>query len=97
MDMTALYIKERNAFAPQLGRVEKIQGRRSFALMLADNLDNSVYDQPLTLELRFTSRLKGQTLHVEPALEGRTDFPVVDGVLQLHAIPDEQTYLLSLR
>lgn len=97
MDMTALYIKERNAFAPQLGRVEKTKGKRSFALLLADGLDNSVYDQPLTLEFRFSSRLKGQTLHVEPALEGRTDFPVVDGILQLHAIPDEQTYLLSLR
>ena len=97
MDMTALYIKERNAFAPQLGRVEKIKGKRSFALLLADGLDNSVYDQPLTLEFHFSSRLKGQTLHVEPAIEGRTDFPVVDGALQLHAIPDEQTYLLSLR
>ncbi len=97
MDMAALYIKERNAFAPQLGRGTKKKGQRTFALVLADGLDNSVYDQPLTLEFRFNSRLKGQTLHVAPALEGRTEFPMVDGVLRLQAIPDEQTYQLSLR
>ncbi|MSR84287.1 MAG: hypothetical protein EXS58_15415 [Candidatus Latescibacteria bacterium] len=97
MDMVAVYIKERNAFVPQLGRVTKKKDQRTFALVLADGLDNSVYDQPLTLEFRFNTRLKGQTLHVEPALEGRTDFPVVEGVLRLQAIPDEQTYQLSLR
>lgn len=97
MDMAALYIKERNAFAPQLGRVKKKKGRHSFALVLADGLDNSVYDQPLTLELRFDTRLQGDTLHVEPPIEGRSDFPVVGNILRLEAIPDEQTYLLSLR
>lgn len=97
MDMTALYIKERNAFAPQLGRVAKKKGRHSFALVLADGLDNSVFDQPLTLEFRFSPQLQGQTLQLEPAIEGQTDFPVVDHTLRLHVIPDEQSYLLSLR
>lgn len=97
MDMAALYIKERNAFAPQLGHAEKKKDRFSFTLVLADGLADDVYDQPLTLEFRFSSRLQGQTLHVEPALEGRTDFPVVEGTLRLHAVPDEKSYLLSLR
>jgi hypothetical protein len=97
MDMAALYIKERNAFAPQLGRVKKKKGWYSFSLVMADGLDNSVYDQPLTLEFRFDSRLKGQILRVEPALEGWADFPVVEGIARLQAPPDEQTYLLSLR
>lgn len=96
MDMAALYIKERNAFAPQLQRVDRSKGRRRFSLVLADGLDNTTYDQPLTFELRFDTRLKGDSLHVEPALGGRSDFALVAGAVQLAAVPDEQTYLLSL-
>jgi peptidoglycan/xylan/chitin deacetylase (PgdA/CDA1 family) len=97
MDMAALYIKERNAFVPQLRQAQETKGQRSFALTLGDGLDNEVYDQLLTLEFRFGERLKGQTLHVEPALEGQADFPVSEGIARLRALPDEQTYLLSLR
>ncbi len=97
MDRAALYIKERNAFAPQLGRVDKKQGHREFSLVLADGLDNTVCDQPLTFELRFDPGLDGDTLHVEPPLGGRSDFPVVDNRLRLEAVPDEQAYRLSLR
>ncbi|MCC7261733.1 MAG: hypothetical protein IT369_04330 [Candidatus Latescibacteria bacterium] len=97
MDMTALYIKERNAFAPRLQRVGKKQGHREFSLVLADGLDNTTYDQPLTFELRFDTRLKGDSLHVEPAIAGRSDFPLIERALRLEAVPDEQAYLLSLR
>ncbi|MBM3280023.1 MAG: hypothetical protein FJY95_18400 [Candidatus Handelsmanbacteria bacterium] len=97
MDMAALYIKERNAFAPRLDRIERQKGRSDFYLVMADGLDNALYDQPLTLEFRLGPQLRAQALQIDPPLEGQHEFPLQEGVGRLEILPDERTYLLSLR
>ena len=95
-DNVACYIQERNAFFVDIDETKFGKGMFTYRVRFCDGLNNAIYDQPLTLELTFDPLANVDTMHIEPAAEGSTDFSVVDNKLRLDIIPDEQKYFITL-
>ena len=96
MDMTACYIKERNLFQLEVTTITAKEGLWEYDIIFRDGLDNSVYNQPLTLEFTFESTALVQKMQMEPPVNSQSEFTVNDNKLRLNVIPDEKKYRVKL-
>ncbi|MCE5252555.1 polysaccharide deacetylase family protein [bacterium] len=95
-DMVACYIQERNAFYVDIDDVDVSKSILTYKVKFCDGLDNGIYDQPLTLELTFDHGVQAETVHIEPAIEGVTDFTVADNKIRIDVLPNEKPYFISI-
>lgn len=106
MDSVVLYIKERNAvnveiFSPSIFGVNVVPFQphkqpRIFYLSIRDNLDNVIYNEPLTFEFTFNPSLNIRRVFIDPALDNQHSFDVVDNKIRANIIPNEKLYTLVL-
>ena len=96
MDRVACYVQERANFYLDIDEVPFSKNTYAYKVRFCDGLDNKIFNQPLTLDFSFDSAANIQTMHIEPAVNGSTDFQVVDNKLRLNIIPGEQKYYLTL-
>ena len=96
MDLVACYIQERSNFYLDIDEVPFSKNKYAYKVRFCDGLDNTIYDQPMTLEFTFDASVDIRTMHIEPAVNDSTDFQVVENKLRLNIIPDEQKYYVTL-
>ena len=96
MDAVSAYIQERNALDIKVVRYFGIGTPKQYELTIGDGLDNAVYDEPLTFELRFNPELDVHGVRIDPPVKGGSSFAVQDDILRLNILPDERRYALVL-
>lgn len=96
MDMVACYIQERNNFSIDTDEIEAGGNFVTYKIVFNDGLDNTIYNQPLTLDFTFSAELQIKRVHIEPAINSETDFEVINNKLRLHVIPDEKIHYITI-
>ncbi|MFC1693697.1 hypothetical protein ACFL1R_09350 [Candidatus Latescibacterota bacterium] len=96
MDMIACYIKERNKFRFNVSEIKTTKDSWEYEIIFQDDLNNSIYNQPLTLEFTFDSTQTIKNIQIEPPINDTTDFTVIDNILCLNVIPDERKYIMKI-
>jgi len=97
MDMVAAYIHERNRFQLDVSTVMVKDDTWYCDIVFRDGLDNTMYNQPLTVELTFATEYTIQNVYIEPPLNLLSVFPVTDNKLIVNIIPDERVYHLKIK
>ena len=96
LDAVAAYIQERNALDINIVRYFGSETPRSYDIIISDQLNNALFNEPLTLDFTFNPQLNVQKVYIDPPVEKRTVFPVVDNKMRLHVVPNERRYTLVL-
>jgi hypothetical protein len=96
LDAIAAYTQERNALDIKVVRYFGVGIPKKYELIIGDGLDNEIYDEPLTFDFRFNSKLNVQRVYFDPPVEGASSFAVEGDSLRLHLVPDERRYALVL-
>jgi hypothetical protein len=96
MDRGAAYIRERQAFAIELASDDDRGAAKEYGLVFRDGLDNQVYDQPLTVELRIDPGLAVQRAYLEPPVESGGSYELTGDRFRVNLVPDEKQYTLRL-
>lgn len=96
-DMAAAYVQERNNFRFENYPEASEFGNWKYYIIFRDNLDNEIYNQPLTLEFNFNTNLHIKKMLINPAVESKTEFQAKDNKIRLNIIPDEKRYLITIQ
>ena len=96
LDQVSAYIQERNALYINVVGFFGSETPKEFEMTMRDNLDNEVYDQPLSFDLTFNPDLSVRRIYLDPPIDGQSSFEVVDDRVRLHMVPDEKRYTLIL-
>lgn len=96
LDAVAAYIQERNALDINIVRYFGSETPRNYDIIISDQLDNTLFNEPLTLDFTFNPQLNVQKVYIDPPVEEQTAFPVADNKMRLHMVPDERRYTLVL-
>lgn len=92
MDMVACYIKERNRFSIDIIAISSTKESFVYDVIFRDGLDNSIYDQPLSLEITFETDVPVQKVQFEPLIVSQSELLVENNRLKLNVVPDEKKY-----
>lgn len=96
MDNVTCYIKERNRFQLDVTLLSSNADSLKFKVSFRDDLDNTIYNQPLTLDFNFNTGENIKKMTIVPAIDSSTEFPVVDYKVRLNVVPDEKKYYVIL-
>ncbi|MFC1555755.1 hypothetical protein ACFL67_01600, partial [candidate division KSB1 bacterium] len=97
MDVIAVYIQERNHFSYQTEIIEKDIDHIEYIFIPSDGLDNSMYDQPLTLEFQFDfSNTQFPKISFGKSTGELTEMTLKESKVRLNVLPDEKEYILRL-
>jgi len=96
MDDVVCYIKERNAFTPDIEFSKSSDDSIRYNVSFRDNLDNSIFNQPLTCEISFADSINVEEIVFSPPLADGNRFNVVDKKITVNVIPDESKYEMTL-
>jgi len=96
MDMIACYIKERLNFKYEVSPLETNHEFWDYEVYFKDDLNNEIYNQPLTLQFQFSPNTVSDSLFIEPSVESKNIFKIYNGKTQLNIIPDENKYRIRL-
>ncbi|MBT4484731.1 MAG: hypothetical protein HOC71_13760 [Candidatus Latescibacteria bacterium] len=96
MDIIACYIKERNNFQMDVKLISSGNNLK-YDVVFNDNLDNAIYDTPLTIELTFDASVGIKKVKFEPEIDpGKDIYTITNNKLQINIIPDGQKYTMTL-
>jgi hypothetical protein len=96
-DAVAAYIQERNALDIRIARYFGSNRPNQFELVVGDALDNTIFNEPLTLDFIFNAELPDISgVRITPPIGGETNFAVINGQMRLHMVPNERQYTLVL-
>ncbi len=96
MDDVVCYIMERNAFKMEASIFSTSENMRSYTVSFKDGLDNTVFAQPLTLELACAESSGIDSLSFEPPINGKSVYVPESGTVSFNVLPDERKYRLTL-
>jgi len=96
-DMAAAYIQEKNHFQFEYYPINSKFGNWKYNFVFRDNLDNEVFDQPLSFEFLFNPELNIKTMEIDPPINSTKQFQVRDHKLLIDLIPDDRVYKISIR
>ena len=97
MDDIAAYIKECNAFFYTINDSTLGQFEKTYVMTFADNLDNHVYFQPLTISFDVMSMVACDSVIVNQASVMQTYEPQSANHFLIDIIPNEQSCILTLK
>lgn len=98
LDDACQYVRERDTFRLGVeGAVLQADGWTRLDLTFSDGLDNALYDEPLTVELRVFPRFGYRQARLEGDADGRLEFDLAAGPPRVDVRPDERTHALFLR
>ena len=96
MDVIACYIKERNNFQMDVKLISSGNNLK-YDVAFNDNLNNAIYNTPLTIEFTFDASIGIKKVKFEPEIDQEKDiYSVTDNKLQINVIPDGQKYTMTL-
>ncbi len=96
-DAVALYIQERNALDIRFVRYFGSDRPNQFELVIGDGLDNTIFNEKLTLDFTFSAELPSvSSVRITPPIGGEMDFAVINGQMRLQMVPNERQYTLVL-
>lgn len=97
MDEVACYIKERNGIRIEYRFLDKKDSYYRYQLRFNDELDRTIYDQPLTLELNFDPSASTDSITVYPACYGQNKkFVVNNNQVRLKILPGKEDYEMTV-
>ncbi|MBN2011444.1 hypothetical protein JW960_19080 [candidate division KSB1 bacterium] len=97
MDDVACYIQEKNNFYFEYQLISKSELQTDYELKICDDLDNSIFEQPLTLEVTIQGNFKPGIATLRSA-ENETVYKcaLINNKFLVNMKPDERKYTLSL-
>lgn len=96
-DNVVMYVQERNNFEYQKICLEESNEKIKYEVVFNDNLDDTLYNHPLTINIKINPDLNAKKIEIEPAIDGKSDFNIYDiNEISLDLIPDGTRYLFSI-
>ncbi len=95
-DQVVQYIKEKNNFKYSLDTEKISEDTTIYRVTFSDNLDNSRFNFPLSVEISLTDGNTYSEMEIEPAILSGNRFGLIDNKTRVELLPDEKVYTITV-